>query len=190
MSPQRRAEAKRPRACRTSASITSKWAGEMWLTAAFCHPAGPPPWEQKDGWMEWNWKVVYWSDVSLHSGPGSQDINNIVLEKVAEWPMKKGKRLVLIIYLVFAIHNPKFALVDCICNQISSQRRWIIHIFQSRNNGASPSATDLTSNSFDIDVSVEVHPCEKVPDPPRTNIGTISCHATHHGSASTIRASR
>lgn len=127
-----------------------------------------PPWEQKDGWMEWNWKVVYWLDVSRcpESNGEDQSGGNIVLEKVAEWPMKKGKRSVLIIYLVFAIHNPKFALVDCIWNQISSQRRWIIHIFQSRNNGASPSSTDLTSNSFDIDVSVEVHPCEKVPDPP------------------------
>lgn len=101
----------------------------------------PPPREQKDGWMEWTWKVVYWSDVSRHPESDGEDQSggNIALEKVAERPLKEEKRLVLMIYLVFDIHNPKFALVDCICNPIGSQRRWIIHIFQSRNSGASPS---------------------------------------------------
>lgn len=44
---------------RTSASLACK------VTDRRVLPSRRTPWEQEDGWMEGNWKLVYWSDVRV-----------------------------------------------------------------------------------------------------------------------------
>lgn len=140
-----------------------------WLTGVFRHPTGI---QRIDGWMEWDWKVVYRSDASCLRSRG--DATTRAEAPIPDSCWRKGRRATddqeqeeenqkiwKRIESFSLSTNQRFELVECICNPISSERRWIIHIFRSQNNHASLSSTGLTSNRFDIDVSIVVHPCEK-----------------------------
>lgn len=156
-------------ACRTSASIISK------VTDRRVLPSRRTPWDPQDGWMDgWSETGRLYIDLMLAAFAlgGMQQPERTLRFRNSCW--RKGRRapddqeeeeenrkIWKRIESFSLSTNQRFELVECICNPVSSERRWIIHIFRSQNNYASPSSTGLTSNRFEIDVSIVVHPCEK-----------------------------